>query len=763
MLLSILVKRLRLIPVAPNGLATIKKKLVFMSELAGLGYEVLDHEKFEDGILGQYSEILSVLKEMRGGDVEYVPLFQGFPDQVPDQHEYFCKRIIGYIGNMAESFVAVNAEGKGYLVEGQPIFQEGRKLDNGFRIPAWLFELEEFGADPISQFQDESLYEKGKQRQKNRKKDTHVQWIQLRLVDKEEAERQLKQYLSQILYAKSSIKEELKKEIAFLLDYVGIAHIEEAKVVFKETKAYLMNYLWEKADYETLAPYIQTPTDLLRLFAANMNCDISLAEAILFPPFSRKERRFVLEMIEKHHAPVEDMVKYKRLWVNIGTYLHPGEYAKKYPKAFTAFDQLRNGTVITFNSMVEALVEEKNIRVLVELLKKRPGVFGRRLHEVLTIASEQEYDIVLAGFQEIAPQLALKNLLVLEAYFRTIGKLAYRTIINKKGRIRVMYNDPRRVPASILVAAREKIELAIKENIYAGKASWTGKKVWIDKALTRYTVPLQQRKASDGLMTLGRGSNIPLVEGKVLRLFVYWKEKGRTTDLDLSVIQYDEEMNYVGHVSYTNLQSGGIIHSGDLQSAPHGAAEFVDIDLEIFCKKIKNPKRHGLHPVKNWRKKKKHQKSVRYIATQIYKYSGSSFPDLDCYAGWMIRDRVDNSYQSFDIQTVQNKFDVNGRGSYAIPILIDLVERTIIFVDLYVNAIASTNNVEGAYRDISVLSRELARMIETRPNMYDLARWNVQGRSACIINKKEEADMIIGVDEGEYQVQQIEKILSELI
>jgi len=59
------------------------------------------------------------------------------------------------------------------------------------------------------------------------------------LVEKEEAERQLKQYLSQILYAKSSIKQELKKEIVFLLDYVGIAHIEEAKVVFKETKAYL--------------------------------------------------------------------------------------------------------------------------------------------------------------------------------------------------------------------------------------------------------------------------------------------------------------------------------------------------------------------------------------------------------------------------------------------------------------------------------------------------------------------------------------------
>lgn len=200
-------------------------------------------------------------------------------------------------------------------------------------------------------------------------------------------------------------------------------------------------------------------------------------------------------------------------------------------------------------------------------------------------------------------------------------------------------------------------------------------------------------------------------------------------------------MTYKGHVSYTNLASGGIVHSGDIQSAPHGAAEFIDIDLAYIRKK----------------------KNVRYVATQIYRYAGDAFSKMDCYSGWMIRDCVDKKYKSFDIKTVENKFDISGSGFYAIPVIIDIHKNEVIFVDLYVKGINARNTVEGVNSDISLISREMVKMYDTRPNMKDLALLNAAGRGAVTVSDRDVADITIGISDCDYNAVNIGEVLNEFI
>jgi len=724
MLYDILVKRLHIIPVQKGKPVDLKKKITFLSEMAKLGYKITNVSEFNDSALDNYDELIKNLLEMKGGNVKHVPLFKGFPEDVPEKDEFFIKRIIGFLGNVFEAI---------------PI-EEGTQLDNGLIVPDWLFDLEQFGADPITGRQDLGLYQEGVKDQDSRKQDSHTQWFNLKFVDEAEAEELAKKYLARNLYAKSSIKEALKPTIEFLLNEFGTNPIDPTQVVFKETKTYLMKFFWDKKDHASAIELAGTPTDLLRLFASVTDTDVSLAEPIKFPKFTRAQRRLILGSLDKCKNLAENLNDYKGLWLKVGKALHPGDYSKVFKNTFDAFTLLRNGKVVTFNSKVEQSLSVGDVGSILGLLTERPGIFARRIHHILEVSDNPL--ATLEAFAKVVDKVQLKNLLVLEAFFSTIEDADFRTVINKKGKIRVMDNKKGRLGTKTQKQLLIVIKEAIVRKIGAEKESWDGKNVWVDPALATLTVPLQQRKASDGLMTLGRGSKLPIDDGKVLRLFVYWKENLQRTDLDLSLIAYDKDMKYTGHVSYTNLSLGKMVHSGDITSAPHGAAEFIDIPLEDM----------------------KATDGTRYIATQIYRYAGDKFSDMpECFSGWMIREKTSKSQKSFDIKTVQNKFDMNGSGAYAIPILVDLETKEIIFIDLYVNGLHTHNRVEGAYEDISSITREVAKFSETRPNLMSLAAYHAEGRNAELVQDKDDADITFGVHGCDYNAGDVEVILSELL
>jgi len=244
---------------------------------------------------------------------------------------------------------------------------------------------------------------------------------------------------------------------------------------------------------------------------------------------------------------------------------------------------------------------------------------------------------------------------------------------------------------------------------------------------------------------------------KTLRLFAYWKQIKNRTDLDLSVIFFNDQMKAINHVSYTQLKTDWAIHSWDIQSAPNGAVEYVDIDLRYFNKSINT---FSLKKSFFW---KNTHADVKYIAVQIYKYSGDDFDDIECFAWWQIRNKINSDYKSFDEKTVANKFDLYGNWSYFMPIILDIEREEIVYTDLAVNSRTSWNNVENSLNTVELITKQALDFHKTKPNIYDLVAFHAKSQSLEIIDYKESADIICDVTDWDYNIKNSEKILSELL
>ena len=731
--LEVFVRRLRVIPCLP-GRVNEKKKLAFLAELTALGYEPQNVEAYTDSILRRHKTVINTLKKLKGAHVEYVPLFQGFPNEVPPEDEYFVRRLVGYVGNYFGMF----SEGT------------GPELDNGMVVPEWLFNVEMFGADPISQFQDEGLYNKGVANQKKREDDSAHVLHPIRLVSLEEALSLGKKWLQDVFYANSSVKDSLRSDVEKLLHFYEYSttnsFLDVNKIVFKETKAYIMSYFWKKGQPWVAGSFATSPTDFLRMFADLTDGDISLIEKIKYPKFSSTQRRMVLQSLEDFNNLAESLNRYRHLWLAIGRGLHPMAYENKYPNVYDAFNTLRNDKVRTWASRVEKALKPQSTKAstrrkvsqVLPLLEERPSEFARRLHRLLRLGRAND---VLNSFSKVAHKVPLKTLFTLERYFDTVDSSDYRTIINKKGRVKIIENDLSPLDSGVKDCLAEIFEDSIKKRIADNKESWEDKVVWVDPQLHTFVAPFAQRKASEALISAGRGTRIPLTDEPVLRVFVYWKQSNIRTDLDLSLVAYDKDMNFLEHVSYTRLNGSGMVHSGDIQSAPHGAAEFIDVKLDSVPKKM------------------------AFVAPRVYKYSGESFDQCkEAFVGWMSRDKCTKDYKSFDVKTVENAFQLTRSAAYATPFLVDLKKREVVYVDLYNGRGNSYHNrVENSLDSVSNLTRECARFVETKPVLGHIAECHVAARGAILTSDKDSADITIGVKDCDFNAREIESVLNEFL
>ena len=185
-------------------------------------------------------------------------------------------------------------------------------------------------------------------------------------------------------------------------------------------------------------------------------------------------------------------------------------------------------------------------------------------------------------------------------------------------------------------------------------------KVYLDERLRTQNVPFAQRSASKALRTISRGSRLALPACDTLRFFVWWKEpKGERTDIDLAAVFFGDDWKRLADVAYYNLKDWGSAHSGDITSAPKGAAEFIDLHMPTV-----------------------REKGVRYVQMVIYSFTQQAFKDLpECFAGWMARQEV-QSGEVFEARTVQDKIDIAGDTTVNVPLIIDLKERQVVWADI---------------------------------------------------------------------------------
>jgi len=447
--------------------------------------------------------------------------------------------------------------------------------------------------------------------------------------------------------------------------------------------------------------YVKTATDVLRIAVSMSNGDVSLAQTCKFRNFKRYERRLLLKLLnsKSHIELVEDMQRYKNRWLRLGEKLNPGDYVKKYPNTAKAFSMLRNDDrVRSFASRVENAIEANDVVYACYVLTERPGEFARSLDRLLRTFPNEMATIII-WFDKVAYKVATPLLIQVHNHFKSRMKEREFRFFFPKGQLAKAYVVPNDIESldkdivdSVLGVIEEALSYRFSDpELYEQDDDELD--VYIDEGLKQYAVPLSMRSQLSGLNIIPRGSRLKLNNKNYLRFFIHWKNVGggsyrdfeERTDIDLSTMFYSNDWDYKGHVSYTTLKwKECSVHSGDITNAPHGASEFIDINIKGLI-----------------------DKGVRYVIPDIYSFTGEPFYEIpQCFFGWMSRRDIESG-EVYEPSTVENKITLTSDIGVSIPCVIDLIRREIIWADLSYKNMGALNNVEHTKDAVATICQSI--------------------------------------------------------
>ena len=509
-------------------------------------------------------------------------------------------------------------------------------------------------------------------------------------------------------------------------------------------------------DLDFSASY-RTVTDVLRLAVAMAGGDVSLAEPCRFPSFSRAQRRRLLGLldavgqVQDSRDSAEEMARRCERWKRLARHLRPGDYARRFPRAAALLHQVASGDAEAgFTSHLEEALARRDVDGALRLLSTRPGVFARRLNHLLRLCvDEATRERVVAEFARVAPEVSLPVLVRLWEYFSSPGPdaLPWRVVAIKAatGTKTTLIPSTRR-PGPADAAVVRAVEEALRQRKRLGRIA-------VDQGMYEgYTAPVGLRSASPGMRTAGRGTRLPLPEGETIRFFLHWRDlpepppdapgpagpaaaedRDTRVDLDLSAFFVSEDFTRTEQIAYYNLRSTAAVHSGDLTSAPDGAAEFIDVTLAEALRQ-------------GW----------RYVVMTVHSFSHHRLSEVpECWAGAMARGTDPQSGEVFEASTVMQRLDLVSPTFNATPFVIDIAERRLIWWDLPVGV--GEHQVANLDRSSNRVLAHLLDLLEGR--RMPLA--HLLGLLADdVVEDPDEAELVFG--EGGILPWQTERILALL-
>lgn len=662
----------------------------FNLELNALGY-TLSGDAFakvrrlsEDDFLPFREKTLADLTQLVGSDRAYYVLFSKFPYSQPDQHSYLLKRVVGFLQN--EFHIAQN---------------DSSILSCGHVIDKTLFDLNDFGACPICQFQVDGL-------EKETEKKYDFRSVTRAKVLEWASDAFLAEKANATLSRNASIN---VTERAFLKAMIAKGtDLQKPKVLFKEN----LPFAYEVFDIAYILSQLSGATDVLRIatYLSDANADLSLAENTKFK-IKRSDKKKLLGLLEGLGNLEEDLMRHREKWLRFGEIVNPttDKNRRTFPKVATAFDAIRNNSksIDTFSRFVQNHIDANQIdEALIERVATRGGEFIRRFDAMLRKSSDPT--LVLRGLSRVAPNVEIKALMGLSKYLSSRNEMT--RVFFPKGQVTKAWipesDDRQLLPENVINDARYRIAEHLQTRLSSlGRMG----AVYIDPELKNILVPFNQRGDSTGLNAMVKGSAYPIsTDTSVLRLFVWWK--GRI-DVDLSVNLYDDRFIPAGYVGYLNQTRGGILHSGDIQNAPNGAAEFIDIDLNVT-------------------------QHARYVVVSAISFRGESFNTFPCFAGYMERDAM-KSGEGFEPESVAVRLDIKTPSRSHVPLIFDIKLRQVIVTDVSTGGGSGSNSAK-AQKKFAALLEAAVGLRDHKLTLYDVLETHVMARG--VFASKKEADTI---------------------
>ena len=475
-----------------------------------------------------------------------------------------------------------------------------------------------------------------------------------------------------------------------------------------------------------------TATDALRIASALSGFSPALLprkqEKVIFKSFPGRVRRELLSIIDSDDAAVFNVHSRVGLFKRLGEKLHPGQYASRFPSAAASFTAARDNKTVARLSAYEAAYAAGDVATAVKSLY--PGEYIRQISALLSISkTEADYGMVIDGIKMSAPHVGTRVLWQAYSYFKGVQQAAVNLkegddmlrATLPKGDAAMFFLRSGKVPAPAVVV--KNVCAALLEAImaqYGSRESLKGKKFFIDDNLQGIRVPNNLRDITAVGPIVGRGSRIALpglMTGEAaskVRLFMHWSDiKGgyysSRVDLDLSAVAYKDGFVDQQAVWYGDLRNSWAVHSGDITSAPNGAAEYIDVDIAA----AKADK-------------------IRYVVLNVTSYTGQPLADIpEAYAGAMVIPADAQKGDVFDMRSVVSKFQLTSPKRSVSTLVFDVETMEIIVADM---ALSRVNT--GGHNVLSLAQQSCAAVkalsIYTGVSVYDVLSTAVEARGGEI-------------------------------
>lgn len=448
-----------------------------------------------------------------------------------------------------------------------------------------------------------------------------------------------------------------------------------------------------------------------------------------FRHFNRKERKFLLGLLNKTTDGTESMVPKQERWFRLFEQLHPGDHKRKFPKAYRMFQELARGPrnvakgrtplvkknwpkVKTWGSRLnDAILIRLDLPLALKILSERPGEFMRRIDWLLRTFTAN-HPTIIASFKTAV--LGSSNKVLYELYghmHRRRNPVTNRSIMIKGARKRTQLPD---LPA-INSQSVDKIQACIFNALQANFAKLPPLgKVYIDPELSKIPLPTNMRSLNLSLKPLVRGQRTPFdnPKAKVIRAYCHWIDKYGTLDLDLSTTFIGT--NKVGHCSWNTpgLKCGNSCHSGDVRNHVGPNAEYIDVDINDAI---------GM--------------GFQYVVMSVHNFNGGALSDIDCSFGVEERQYPQSNLHWHPASNTGAQL-LQSAGENVLIAILDLVNREYIYLDLdEKGSPVATNNVTAMMQAVADYAKPPAFSV------YRLLVMHADARGQEVLTP-EEADTI---------------------
>jgi hypothetical protein len=674
---------------------------VFNTEIATLGYTFngVCLERMREMTRGDFSDlrkrVLGDLTEITGADKRHQTLFARFPHSTPNQHEYLLQRVIGYMQD------ALNYEPKNFQV-----------LSCGHVIDLDIFDLREFGACPICQHQVDQI-----PWMRNRGNMPFQRLTPLKTIAY--ADDAMLGDLGNALLARNSSLSATEK--AFLRAVSDRVNLRLPEKLFKET----LPFAYTLFGAQVVQPHLSGATDVLRILvhvSDPENGDLSLATSTKLT-LGKGHVKDALRMLDGLRNVEADLMRHRGRWKIFARDAHVGKraYRARFPNATAAFDKLLSDEkrIATFGRQVEPWIRARNVTGLLVPLSDRPGEFMRKLDFMLRNSrTPVETSMILEALVVATPEVTTKLLLEVKKYLEHRDTAVGQRVFLPKGamnKAQIVADKRKPIRDEDLLRAIDLIDMELQGRL--GRLPSMGR-VYVDPALKKVLIPYNRRGDSASNVAWPKGSRFPISENaEVLRMFVHWKGM---VDVDLSAVSISEHFEVIEQVSWTRLRGDSMHHSGDIQRAPNGASEFIDARIAAF-KPSAGPRR------------------ARYLAISVISFSGQTFDTFPAFAGFMERNGL-NSGEVYEPQALALKFDLSGKVRSYMPLMFDIQEREVVYVDLSTGG-GRHQRVAAQGEKFQALARMVVDLPNTKPTVYDVVMAHATARGK-VVDRPEQADVV---------------------